>query len=127
MCKHPMEESGVRRGHIDSIAPASGEAPLLAAPLESEFRSLVEQIAAGAEPALGRLYDETSGIVFALAVRMLRRREDAEEVTLDTYTRAWRNASAYDPSRGSVIAWLVIMARSIAIDRIRARASKAGW
>jgi RNA polymerase sigma-70 factor (ECF subfamily) len=49
---------------------------------------------------------------------MLRRHEDAEEVTLDTYTRAWRNASTYDPSRGSVIAWLVMMARSLAIDRI---------
>jgi RNA polymerase sigma-70 factor (ECF subfamily) len=82
-------------------------------------------MAAHEEAALGELYDLTSGLIYALAMRMLRRPEDAEEATLDAYTRAWKNASSYDPGRGSVTAWLVIMVRSIAIDRIRAGATQA--
>jgi RNA polymerase sigma-70 factor (ECF subfamily) len=109
----------------DKVAPSDGTAILLAGSQEPSLRGLVESMARGDEQALGRLYDETSGILFALALRMLRRREDAEEVTLDAYTRAWRNAATYDPRRASVTAWLVMMARSIAIDRIRSTAGKA--
>jgi len=55
---------------------------------------------------------------------MLGHREDAEEVTLDVYTQVWRTAANYDPSRGTVAAWLVTQARSRAIDRMRARGGR---
>ncbi len=70
---------------------------------------------------MGELYDLTSGLVHGVALRMLENPQDAEEVVLDVYMKAWRNASTYSVDRGSVTAWLVMMARSVAIDRIRSR------
>jgi RNA polymerase sigma-70 factor (ECF subfamily) len=119
------ESSRPASGVDDNVAPSDGASVVLAGRHEPVLRGLIERMARGDEPALGQLYDQTSGIIFALALRMLRQREDAEEVTLDAYTRAWRNAVSYDPKRASVIAWLVMMARSIAIDRIRSGAGKA--
>ena len=89
--------------------------------LADELLPMVQAMAAGEQEAMARLYDATSGVVFGLAVRILEQKEDAEEVTLDVYLKAWRNASAYSPERGGVMAWLLMMARTTAIDRIRHR------
>ena len=92
---------------------------------EALWLDLVRGMAAGRQEALSKLYDETSGVVYSLALRILRKPEDAEEVVLDAYSRAWKLAKGFDPSRGSVITWLVIMTRSISIDRIRSGATRA--
>ncbi|MEX2261518.1 MAG: sigma-70 family RNA polymerase sigma factor [Bryobacteraceae bacterium] len=84
---------------------------------------LLRRSVSGDQSAFGSLYDETIQIVFGLALRMLGNREDAEEVALDVYGKAWQSASRYDSQRGSVLAWLIMMTRSAAIDRIRSRAS----
>lgn len=81
----------------------------------------VQAMAKGKQEAMGQLYDATSGMVHGLVLRILEQKEDAEEVTLDVFMKAWRNASTYSPERGAVIAWLLMMARSMAIDRIRNR------
>ena len=81
----------------------------------------VAAMAQGQQEAMGQLYDATSGIVHGLVLRILEQKEDAEEVTLDVYMKAWRNAATYAPDRGSVISWLLMMARTTAIDRIRHR------
>ena len=57
--------------------------------------------AAGDETALALLYDETSALVYGLALRILRDSAAAEEVTIDVYAQAYRQASRYDPTRGS--------------------------
>ena len=80
---------------------------------------LVEQMAQGRQEALARLYDETSSVLNGLLLRILERPEDAEEVLLDVYMKAWKYAARYSEKRGSVQAWLMIMARNAAIDRIR--------
>jgi RNA polymerase sigma-70 factor (ECF subfamily) len=71
--------------------------------------------------ALAELYDRTASLVYGLALRVLRVPEDAEEVTTDVYSHAWRSASRYDPARATVQGWLVMLTRSRAIDRLRAR------
>ena len=76
-------------------------------------------MAQGRQEALAALYDETAAMINGLLRRMLERPEDAEEVLLDIYLKAWKNAGGYSEKRGSVQAWLVIMARNAAIDRIR--------
>jgi len=91
----------------DAITPLSGLA------------ALVEQMAQGRQDALARLYDETSSMLNGLLLRILERPEDAEEVLLDVYMKAWKYAARYTDKRGSVQAWLMIMARNAAIDRIR--------
>ena len=82
---------------------------------------LVTAMASGKQEAMGELYDLTSGLIHAVALRMLENAQDAEEVVLDVYMKAWRNASQYATDRGSVTAWLVMMARTVAIDRMRTR------
>lgn len=88
-------------------------------PENAELVRLVGCMARGEQEALGQLYDATRTQVYGLVYRMLERSEDAEEVTLDVYMKAWRNAGKYSTTRGSVHAWLLMMARTGAIDRIR--------
>lgn len=81
-------------------------------------------MAQGRQEALTQLYDITSAAVNGLLLRILVRPPDAEEVLLDVYMKAWKNASSYAPARGSVECWLLMMARSIAIDRLRQKRSQ---
>ena len=85
----------------------------------------MDRCAAGDQSALAALYDESSSLVCALAMRLLGDMADAEEVTLDVYTQVWRTAATYSQARGSVVSWLVTLARSRAIDRLRSRANRA--
>lgn len=89
-------------------------------PLEADA-SLVGRMAGGDERALGDLYDRHGRVLYALAFRILGDRDDAEEVVMEAFHQAWRASGAYAPDRGSVGAWLVVMARSRALDRLRAR------
>jgi RNA polymerase sigma factor (sigma-70 family) len=59
--------------------------------------------------------------VFGLALTLLGDRDEAEEVAQDAFLRAWRHADAYDPRRGSVATWLLVIARNVAIDHARMR------
>lgn len=83
----------------------------------------MQRIAGGDSGALSSLYDESSGLTFALALRILRNRADAEEVVLDSFHQVWRRAGQYAPDRGSAQTWLLTIVRNRAIDRLRCRAS----
>jgi RNA polymerase sigma-70 factor (ECF subfamily) len=89
---------------------------------DQDWTTLIRAIAGGDQAALGKLYDATSRMVFGLALRVLNDRATAEEVMLDVYTQVWRQAGSYDLQRGSPMAWLMTIARSRAIDRLR-----SGW
>jgi RNA polymerase sigma-70 factor (ECF subfamily) len=82
-------------------------------------------MARGDEQALEALYDRTSSRVMGMTLRILGERASAEEAVLDVFSQAWRQASRYDPARGHVLAWLLNLARSRAIDLQRTRASAA--
>jgi RNA polymerase sigma-70 factor, ECF subfamily len=92
---------------------------------ESHWRVYLARIADGEQAALGSLYDESSSLVYSLVLRVLANVADAEEVTMDVYSQVWKGAAGYDTSRGSVTAWLITLARSRAIDRVRSRTSRA--
>jgi RNA polymerase sigma-70 factor, ECF subfamily len=77
------------------------------------------------ERALDALYDRYSGLVYALALRMVGDRDLAEEVLQDTFLRCWGGAERYDESRGRVAAWLMGVARNRAIDLLRSRQHQA--
>jgi RNA polymerase sigma-70 factor (ECF subfamily) len=81
-------------------------------------------MAQGRQEALAKLYDETAPVLNGLLLRILDLPQDAEEVLLDVYMKAWRNAGSYTPDRGSVQAWLFTIARSVAIDRVRQRRAR---
>jgi RNA polymerase sigma-70 factor, ECF subfamily len=84
-----------------------------------DWTALIRSSARGDQSALGELYDATSRLVFGLVLRIIGDRSTAEEVLLDVYTQAWRQASNYDEERGAPLAWLMTIARSRAIDRLR--------
>jgi len=82
---------------------------------------LVRRMAAGDEAALGTLYDRYSPLLHSVALRIVGDADDAEEVLEDTFWQAWRQAGRYEETRGGISTWLVMIARSRAVDRVRAR------
>ena len=92
--------------------------------MSQELLASMTRIAQADPQALADLYDRTSRMVFSLALRILGREDEAEEVALDVYAQVWRTAASYDPRRGPVEAWLSTIARSRAVDRRRARTAR---
>jgi RNA polymerase sigma factor (sigma-70 family) len=84
----------------------------------------VDGVAGGDETALAKLYDVTVGRVYGVALRIVRQPESAEEVVTDVYMQVWKDASRYDASRGKVLGWLLIIARTRSLDLLR-RADEA--
>jgi RNA polymerase sigma-70 factor (ECF subfamily) len=83
--------------------------------------SLVVAIAEGDEGALTELYDATVSKVHALVRSIVRNVDEAEEVTCEVYTKAWQGAARFDAERGSVMAWLLTIARSRSLDALGRR------
>jgi RNA polymerase sigma-70 factor (ECF subfamily) len=82
-------------------------------------RALLARIARGEVQALRALYDEHAARAMAIAMRVLRSEPEAEDVVQETFLEIWRRAAQYDNRRGGAIAWVVTIARSRAIDRLR--------
>jgi|SRR5688572_3838621 len=83
--------------------------------------SIVARMAAGDDRALAELYDRHATLVFSLAHSILGDATEAEEATEDAFLQVWRAAATFDASRASAAAWLTMVARSRALDRLRAR------
>jgi RNA polymerase sigma-70 factor (ECF subfamily) len=117
-----MHNPGASDADTSPVAPGRVVAPDMAAAVPSRALDvLVRSMAAGDQQALSSIYEQTVGQIFAIVRSVLRSKEDAEEVVCDVYTHAWQKAGSFDASRGSVMAWLAIMARNRAIDRLRQR------
>jgi len=84
-------------------------------------QQILERMARGDGEALRELYDRHARAIYSLAVRILRSQPDAEDIVQEVFTQAWTQAGRYDASRGTVAAWLLMQARSRAIDRLRSR------
>lgn len=87
--------------------------------ISRENITLMKRIRARDETALEELYDRYSRAVYAIARHILWQTADAEEVVADTFWEVWQKADRYDPSRGSVVSYIMLLARSRAIDRSR--------
>ncbi|MPV38801.1 ECF RNA polymerase sigma factor SigK [Georgenia subflava] len=80
---------------------------------------LLVEVADGDRHAFELLYDETAPMVHGAALRVLRDRELAAEVTQEVMVEVWRGAARFDPARGSALSWIVTVARRRAVDRVR--------
>lgn len=84
----------------------------------------LERMKRGEEGALAELYDRHGRFVYALALRIVRDRGDAEDITQDVFVQAWKQSDRFDAGRGHVVAWLLNIARARAIDLLRRRRSR---
>ena len=80
---------------------------------------LIQRVGTQDREAFGQLYDRFSTLVFTLAMRMLKIRSDAEDLLQEVFVQVWRQAQGYSAERGSPEAWIINIARSRAIDKIR--------
>ena len=85
---------------------------------------LVARAGSGDERAMTDLYDRYGAVVYTVAYRVVGERADAEEVVVEAFAQAWRDAGRFEAARGSVAAWLTMIARSRALDLVRARARR---
>jgi RNA polymerase sigma-70 factor (ECF subfamily) len=85
---------------------------------------LLKAVAAKDEAALGQLYDRYRLILFGMLMRILNNREEAEDVLQEVFLQVWRRAGDFDEKRGRPFTWLVTLARSRGIDRLRSLASR---
>lgn len=83
--------------------------------------ALIERVAAADGTALAALYEKTSAQLFAVLLRILKRRDLAEEALQDVFVLLWRKARSFHPERGPAMAWLIGMTRNRAIDIQRSR------
>jgi RNA polymerase sigma-70 factor (ECF subfamily) len=81
---------------------------------------LLRAVARGDEAAFARVYDRYAPILLGLMLRILRSRPEAEDVLQEVFLQVWQQARAFDPARGRAFTWLATLARSRAIDRLRA-------
>ena len=88
--------------------------------IESPDSLLLERIGRGEEGALAELYDRHAARVHGLITRILSDPEEAEDILQEVFLQVWRNPGQYEPGRADVSAFLVVLARSRAIDRLRA-------
>jgi len=87
---------------------------------ERDDVELLALTAQGEAAAFEVLYDRHAGAVYGMVLQVLRDPAQSEEVAQEVLVEAWRTAARYDPARGGARAWLVLMARRRAIDRVRA-------
>ena len=95
-----------------------------AEPAQENDVALLSAIAARDEVALAQLYDRYRAILFGLLMRILNNREEAEDVLQEVFLQVWRKAEDFDENRGRPFTWLVTLARSRGIDRLRTLAAR---
>lgn len=90
---------------------------------DADLVALIDRVAARDETALRTLYELTSPRLFGLAIRVLRRRDAAEDVLQEAFLTVWRTAPDYRASLSPPLAWLGLIVRSRALDALRKHVS----
>ena len=101
--------------------------PMIAAPppeiadTAGDLGILVAGIAQKNPASLAQFYDQTSTLVYSVALRILNNAADAADAVQETYVSIWTRAATFDATRGNSLAWAVAIGRHKAIDRWRMR------
>jgi RNA polymerase sigma factor (sigma-70 family) len=108
----------------DATAPgATGTGGPLGGDVTDE--QVAEAFCDGQEWALAVAYERWAGLVHGISLRALTDRSDAEDATQQVFIRAWRGRATFDPTRGSLVGWLVGIARHVCADTWHQRARRA--
>jgi RNA polymerase sigma-70 factor (ECF subfamily) len=90
-----------------------------------ELEVLLISVGSGDRQAFARLYDVQAPRLFAIALRIARNVDAAEDIVQDAFVSVWKNAARYDPAKGNAASWLAAIVRNRAIDHVRFTASAA--
>lgn len=115
-CRTTHTRPNIGQGAVDWLCET--DAMPSAAPPDDLGR-LMTRVRVGDQEAFAAVYDGTAAMVFGVVLRVIRDHGLAEEVTQEVYVEAWRTASRFDAAKGSVHAWLNILAHRRAVDRVR--------
>jgi RNA polymerase sigma-70 factor, ECF subfamily len=91
--------------------------------VDSDLTRSIALVAGGDQAAFASVYDALAATVYGVVRRVLRDPSQAEEVTQEVFVDMWRQASRFDPDRGSVRTWAVVIAHRRAVDRVRSEQS----
>jgi RNA polymerase sigma-70 factor (ECF subfamily) len=81
--------------------------------------ALMRRIAERDQTAVRELYDRHAGLIYAIALKMLKRRDEADELVTELFWELWNKGARYDPARAAPVTYMVTLARSRCIDRLR--------
>jgi RNA polymerase sigma-70 factor (ECF subfamily) len=84
-----------------------------------QLNDLIRRVAAADRVAFSGLYSATSAKLYGIVLRIVKRRDLADEVLQETYIRIWNNARSFDPTRAAAITWMATIARNRAVDEVR--------
>jgi len=90
-------------------------------PSETHLIGLVRRAAGRSDAALEELYRACETSVYGLALRILRDEASADEAVVEVFQRVWVRAASFDPERGKVLAWVLTITRSVALEELRSR------
>jgi len=108
-----IEAAALGRGRMRAARDIDDGAP--------DEGGLGARLIAADRAAIAELYDRHGAAVFAFLLKTLRDRSSAEDVQQQVFLEAWQRAATYDPARGGLLTWLMVIARSRAIDHLRRR------
>jgi RNA polymerase sigma-70 factor, ECF subfamily len=87
----------------------------------SALSELLARVGSKETAAFAEVYDATNAKLYGIVLRILRRRDVADEVLQEVYVKIWERASDFDPTRASPITWMATIARNRALDEVRKR------
>jgi RNA polymerase sigma-70 factor, ECF subfamily len=87
--------------------------------MSTPLQALSDRLAKGDPAALQEVFSLFVSSAYAVALRVTKNRQDAEEVVQETFLEVWQRADRYQPERGSLSTWILAIARSRSIDRLR--------
>ena len=88
---------------------------------KDELAIYLEQVAQGDHEAFRKLYSAAAARLFAVSLKLMGQRDQAEDVLQDAFVKVWRHARSFDSERGTAMAWLVTTTRRCALDRLAKR------
>jgi RNA polymerase sigma-70 factor (ECF subfamily) len=91
--------------------------------VSADIGTLMTRTGRGDDRAFAQLYDELVPTLYGVVLRVVRDPSQAEEVTQEAFVELWRQAARFDPARGGVRGWAVMIAHRRAVDRVRSEQS----
>lgn len=92
---------------------------------EQDLETLLGRVALGDRAAFKKLYEQSNGKLFAVCLRILHDKGEAEDALQDAYVKIWRYAERYAATRAAPMTWMIAITRNLAIDRLRAQKTPA--